>query len=121
MKRASIFAAIALIAGAQASAQWGGSLRFCIRAEPKTFHPLEVDDEASELVRYLTGGVLIRINRYTQDPVPGLAVSWKISDGGAKITFHLRHDVRFTSGRPMTSADFRYAIERVPKSAITVR
>src|SRR5262249_19711725 len=63
MKRALIFAGLALAGAASATAQWGGSLRYCIRTDPKTLHPLDADDEASEMVRYLTGGVLIRINR----------------------------------------------------------
>jgi peptide/nickel transport system substrate-binding protein len=118
MKRAVTLAAIAFIAASQLPAQWGGSLRLCIRAEPKTFHPLEVDDEASELVRYLTGGVLIRINRYTQEPVPSLAVSWKVSDGGTKITFHLRHEVRFSDGSPFSAADVAYTIKQLNSPAL---
>ena len=86
--------------------------------DPKTFHPLEVDDEASELVRYLTGGVLIRINRYTQEPVPGLAESWKISDGGTKITFHLRRQVRFSDGSPFSAADVAYTIKQLNNPAL---
>ena len=113
MRRACALTAIILVAGVQAPAQWGGSLRFCLRSEPKTFHPLEVDDEASETVRYLTGGVLIRINRYTQELEPSLAVSWKISDGGAKITFRLRRDVRFSDGSPFSAADVAYTIKAV--------
>ncbi len=53
-------------------AQWGGELRFCLRSEPKTFNPLMVEDEASETVRYLTDGVLIRVNRQTQELEPEL-------------------------------------------------
>ncbi len=41
-------------------AQGGGELRFCLRAEPKTFDPLKVEDDASVSIRYLTGGVLVR-------------------------------------------------------------
>ena len=41
-------------------------LRLCLRSEPGTLNPLMVDDDAAELVRYLTGGVLIRLNRVTQ-------------------------------------------------------
>ena len=33
-------------------------------SDPKTFNPLLVEDEASQTIRYLTGGVLIRLNRY---------------------------------------------------------
>jgi len=43
----------------------------------KTFNPLLVEDGQSETIRYLTGGVLIRLNRQTQVLEPALAVSWK--------------------------------------------
>ena len=49
-----------LLLAAAAAGQSGGQLRFCLRAEPKTFNPLLVDDQYSETIRYLTGGVLIR-------------------------------------------------------------
>ncbi len=52
--------ALFLIAPA-ARAQSGGVLHFCLHGEPKTFNPILVDDEASENIRYLTGGVLIRL------------------------------------------------------------
>ena len=42
-------------------------LRFSLRADPRTFNPLLVEDDPSETIRYLTGGVLIRLNRYTQE------------------------------------------------------
>ena len=63
---------LALISGL-ALAQDGGELRFCLRSEPKTFDPLLVDDDASLSIRYLTGGVLVRANRKTQDLEPELA------------------------------------------------
>jgi hypothetical protein len=53
-----------------AVAQGGGELRFCLRMEPKTFDPLKVEDEASAAIRYLTGGVLVRVNRLTQELEP---------------------------------------------------
>jgi peptide/nickel transport system substrate-binding protein len=56
-------------------AQWGGELRFCLRQDPKTFNPLMVEDDSSETIRYLTGGVLIRVNRLTQELEPELATS----------------------------------------------
>src|SRR5882762_1562992 len=49
-----------------AGAQGGGELRFCLRTEPKTFDPLKVEDDAAVSIRYLTGGVLLRMNRQTQ-------------------------------------------------------
>ena len=46
---------------------------------PKTLDPLKVEDDASAAIRYLTGGVLVRVNRQTQELEPGLALSWKVS------------------------------------------
>ena len=66
----------------RAVAQGGGELRFCLRMEPKTFDPLKVEDEASAAIRYLTGGVLLRVNRQTQELEPELAKSWKVSKDG---------------------------------------
>jgi peptide/nickel transport system substrate-binding protein len=45
-------------------------LRFCLRTEPKTFNPLLVANDGEETIRYLTGGVLVRVNRQTQDLLP---------------------------------------------------
>src|SRR4029077_3996108 len=44
-----------------ALAQSGGELKFCLRNEPKTFNPLLVQDDASEAIRYMTGGMLARV------------------------------------------------------------
>ncbi len=53
-------------------------LKFCLRSEPKTFHPLKSGDDASETVRFLTAGTLLKINRKTQLPEPSLATKWKV-------------------------------------------
>jgi ABC-type transport system substrate-binding protein len=54
-------------------------LRLCLKSDPKTFDPLKVEEESGEVIRYLTSGVLIRLNRTTQKPEPELATSWKIT------------------------------------------
>jgi len=88
----------------------GGELHFCLRNEPKTFNPILVDDEASEHIRYLTGGVLIRANRQTQALEPSLAESWKVSSDGQKITFQLRKGLQFSDGTPFSSEDVAYTM-----------
>jgi peptide/nickel transport system substrate-binding protein len=85
--------------------QYGGELRFCLQGEPKTLNPLLVEDDPSEVVRYLTGGVLIRINRSTQEVEPELASSWKIDRNGKRITFQIRPGLRFSDGTPFTAED----------------
>ena len=93
-----------------ARAQTGGELHFCLHGEPKTFNPVLVDDEASENVRYLTGGVLIRLNRQTQALEPSLATSWTISRDRRTITFHLRKGIHFSDGTPFSSEDVAYTM-----------
>ncbi len=91
-------------------AQWGGELRFCLRSDPKTFNPLMVEDDASETIRFLTGGVLIRVNRLSQELEGELAASWKLSQHGRAITFQLRHDVSFSDGTPFSAEDVAYTV-----------
>lgn len=45
--------------------------------------------------------------------VPGLASSWSVSPDGLTYTFNIRPGVKFSNGREVTSADFKYSFERV--------
>jgi len=94
---------------------WGGDarqneLRFCLRADPKTFHPLLVSEEPEEIVNFLTAGVLIRMNRMTQQFEGELAEQWHILDGGRTVEFQLRKGVRFSDGLPLTPEDVVFSI-----------
>jgi peptide/nickel transport system substrate-binding protein len=95
------------------AAQSGGTLRFCLRAEPKTFDPLKVEDEPSMAIRYLTGGVLVRMNRQTQSLEPELAQSWKVSKDGTQITFKLRSGISFSDGTPFSPEDVAFTVQRL--------
>src|SRR5207237_9664437 len=72
-----------------AAAQSGGELRFSLRNEPKTFNPILVQDDSSETVRYLTGGVLVRVYRKSQQLEPSLATPWTISNAGKPIPYKI--------------------------------
>jgi peptide/nickel transport system substrate-binding protein len=96
----------------------GGELRFCLRTEPKTFDPLKVEDDASAAIRYLTGGVLVRVNRQTQDLEPGLAVSWNVSKDGRQISFRLRSGISFSDGTPFSADDVAYTIQQLMDPAL---
>jgi len=95
------------------AAQNGGELRFCLRAEPKTFNPALVDDDSSETIRYLTGGVLVRVNRLTQKPQPALATEWKVSKDGRRIQFKLRDGALYSDGTPFSAADVAYTMQQL--------
>jgi peptide/nickel transport system substrate-binding protein len=106
-------ATLVLIALGCACADGSGELRFCLLADPKTFDPLLATEEASEEVRYLTSGVLIRFNRQTQQLEPELATSWKILDQGRRIDFVLRRGIRFSDGSPFGAADVVATVSRM--------
>src|SRR5205085_11562499 len=94
MKKVHVLLTAVLLAGTLV-AQTGSQLRFCLHSEPKTFNPLLVQEDSSEAVRYLTAGVLVRLNRHTQELQPELASSWKVSKDGRTITFTLRSGLHF--------------------------
>ena len=85
-------------------------LRFYLHSDPKTFNPALVADPDSETIRYLTGGVLVRLNRQTQQLEPELATAWKVSKDGKTITFQLRQGVRFSDGTPFGAQDVQFTM-----------
>ena len=101
-----------------AAAQSGGELRFCLHSEPRTLHPALADDEASDTLRYLMGGVLVRINRGTQQTEPGLAKSWKVLEQGRAIRFELREGVVFSDGTRFTADDVVFTMETLTDPAL---
>ncbi|MGH8011162.1 MAG: ABC transporter substrate-binding protein, partial [Candidatus Binataceae bacterium] len=79
-------------------------------SDPRTFNPVLVTDAASgEAVDNLFDG-LVRINPRTTLPEPALAKSWEISEGGKRITFHLRHDVKWSDGKPFLAHDVVFTL-----------
>ncbi len=90
-----------------------GEITWSLKYDPKTFDPAKVDDQSSETVRYLTGGVLLRFNRKTQQMEPSLASAWKISSDGKLVTFELRPGLHFSDGSVLTSADVVASLKRV--------
>lgn len=110
--------ALFLALAGNAVTQDGGELRFCLHAEPKTFDPLKVADDASVSIRYLTGGVLVRLNRQTQALEPELAQSWKVSKDSKTITFKIRGGISFSDGTPFSVEDVAYTIQRLMDPAL---
>ncbi|MCI0580983.1 MAG: ABC transporter substrate-binding protein, partial [Chloroflexi bacterium] len=46
------------------------------------------------------------------DVIPDIAHSWEVAEGGRKYIFHLRDDVSWSDGAPVTAGDFEYAWKR---------
>ena len=111
MKRLIWLASCAAIAAA--GPRWGGELRLAIPSDPKTFNPLMVTEQSAGLVRYLTGGTLIRWNHTTQTMDPELARTWQVAPDGREIRFELREDARFSDGSRVTGADVVFTFHKL--------
>jgi peptide/nickel transport system substrate-binding protein len=118
VKRLCLFSAMWLLGFISVFAQSGGELRFCLYSEPKTFNPLLVDDTSTETIRYLTGGVLVRVNRITLKAEPDLAASWKVSEGGKRIRFKLRDGLKYSDGTPFSASDVAYTMQQLMDPAL---
>ncbi len=88
-------------------------LSWSLKSDPGSLDPAKVDNQAAEMVHYLTGGVLLRLNRASLQIEPALASSWETSHDGLTITFHLRRGLRFSDGSPLDSRAAVASIERV--------
>ena len=108
-----IAAALARPCTGQAAHRLPGELVWTIGYDPKTFDPAKVDDQESEMVRYLTAGVLLRFNRFTQKVEPDLAESWSSSPDGRTVTLRLRAGLQFSDGSSLTAKDAAWSIQRV--------
>jgi len=90
-------------------------------ADPPTLDPHRATDatSASYIVEIFSG--LVTIDQ-DLNVVPDIAKSWDISDDGLVYTFHLRDDVYFHNGKPVTAHDFKWSIERAcdPKTGSPV-
>ena len=103
----------AAFCAAQAAPRQPGELVWTIGYDPKTFDPAKVDDQESELVRYLTAGVLLRFDRFTQKVEPELAQSWSLSPDGKTLTFKMHAGAKFSDGTSVTASDAAWSIQRV--------
>lgn len=69
------------------------------------------DFPSVEIVRQLFSGLVDQSPE--MDVIPDVARSWDVLEGGRRYVFHLRDDVRWSDGKPVTAGDFEYAWKRV--------
>ncbi|HET7639884.1 MAG TPA: ABC transporter substrate-binding protein, partial [Ktedonobacteraceae bacterium] len=83
-----------------------------------TFDPGQSTDELSINAILLEYSGMIQLD--DQLKVHGeLASSWDVSSDGLTYTFHLKPNLQFSDGTPLTSADVAYSIDRALSPAIS--
>ncbi|HVB61160.1 MAG TPA: peptide ABC transporter substrate-binding protein [Ktedonobacteraceae bacterium] len=80
-------------------------------ADIATFDPALAGDLNSAQAIYMVFTGLVSLNDQLQIK-PQLASSWSTSTDGLTWTFHLRPNLKFSDGTPLTSADVIYSINR---------
>jgi oligopeptide transport system substrate-binding protein len=88
-------------------------------AEPQDLDPQVVQGVPEfHLLTALSEGLLVP-DPGDLHPIPGLASSWEVSPDGIVYTFHLRDNIRWSDGSPITADDFLMSWKRVlsPKLA----
>ncbi len=112
MKRAVIVLSAALFLSACGGHRDSADLlTVAIDVGPGSLDPRLGSDESSRRVQQLLYNGLVRFNAHG-DPEGDLAASWENPDPLVYL-LHLRPEVRFQDGRPLTSEDVRYTIESI--------
>jgi ABC-type oligopeptide transport system substrate-binding subunit/class 3 adenylate cyclase len=79
---------------------------------PGTLDPTIAHDiNSGTVIQQLFSGLLELTPE--MDIVPDVARSWEVSESGRKYIFHLRDDVCWSDGTPVTAGDFEHAWKRV--------
>ena len=88
------------------------TLTLDVGGDPASLDPAIAEDSGSW--RIINDFFLGLIDRDQQNKIiPGLAQSWTISPDGKTYTFHLRPDIKFSDGSPITATDFVFSWQRL--------
>lgn len=91
----------------------GGRLLLSTFASPKTFNPITANEESSRGIYRLLFTALLGDDPNTEEILPGLAYAWTNSPDGKTWTFHLRKNLRWSDGQPITADDVLFTINDV--------
>ncbi|MDQ4095332.1 MAG: ABC transporter substrate-binding protein [Actinomycetota bacterium] len=78
-----------------------------------SLNPFKALELPSYEVMNLQYNLLIEFSQEDLSPVPGIAESWESSADGLTWTYHLRDDVVFHDGEPLTSEDVKFTFDTV--------
>lgn len=105
-----------LLASAAQAQSPGGTLVMVVQPEPPTLASyVSTSGPVGQVATKVYEGLL----EYNFDlqPIPGLARSWTVSPDGLTVTFELQDNVTFHDGEPFTSADVKFSVMEVLKTA----
>jgi len=81
----------------------GGTLRYALQADPLCLDPRQGGLTVSLTVTRSVVDSLLDQDPETGEIEPWLAESWEVNDDATEFTYHLRDDVTFSDGEPLTA------------------
>lgn len=103
----------------------GGTLVMLVQPEPPTLASyISTSGPIGQVATKVYEGLLEY--DFALKPIPSLADSWTMAPDGKTVTFKLHKGVKFSDGKPFTSADVKFSILEVlkkfhPRGPITFR
>ena len=92
----------------------GGSLTYRVTSPVKTLNYFQADDEPSALATlFLMNDRLVGLDHREQKYVPMLAESYTVGPDGKTIDVVMRDGIKFSDGRPITTADVEFTLKAV--------
>ncbi len=98
--------------GGGGSVQRGGNLIFSRPDDSTSMDQFNVFDNDSIWVFEQITEPLYTVTANGKGVKPWLATSYDLSSDGTTYTFHLRKGVKFSNGKPMTSADVKFTLDQ---------
>ena len=96
-------------------------LRYITGSEPESLDPAVPNGQPEARILMALYDGLIEYHPVTMDPIPGIAESWEVKEGGTEYIFRLRRNAKFSNGDPITANDFVYTIRRGFKPELASR
>ena len=103
-----------LLADVVHAQQKGGTLRMVVFPEPPVLVSAANSSTFPAIVSTKIHEGLLKYD-LAMKPQPSLATAWSVSPDGKTVTFQLRKGVTWHDGKPFTSADVKFSLEKVWK------
>jgi peptide/nickel transport system substrate-binding protein len=98
--------------------RYGGTVVVAGRGDPVSMNSLVSTDFESEQHQVHVLFVTLVSNDENYEPRPYFARSWEFDSDTSEVVFHLRHDLQWHDGTPVTSRDVAFTFERLKDPAV---
>lgn len=99
--------------GGEATPVHGDWILRRLPAEMPHVNPITSTDGYASIVEQHVFDSLTDVHPETLESIPHVAKSWEIAEDHLTYTFHLRDDVKFTDGTPLTAHDVKFTFDKM--------